>query len=80
MKSLIFVILCGSFLFLHDLAELLQHIENIFYLFLLIRFIVTFLFLTQSGESMYDSPQFRFYDIYNAITEHKDKLATSAQL
>ena len=32
-KDLIFVILCGSFLFLHDLMRLLQRNENICYLF-----------------------------------------------
>ena len=59
-KGLIFVVLSGFFLFLHDLTRLLQHIESIYYLFLLMRFIAAFLYFSQSGESIYDPPQFGF--------------------
>ena len=56
-KGLMFVILYGSFLFLHKLRQLLQHIESICYL-LLIGFFVTVFFFLQLGESIYDPPQY----------------------
>ena len=40
--------------------RLLQRIENILLSFLLMGFIIVFLFFIQSGESIYDPPQFRF--------------------
>ena len=53
-KGFILLILCISFLLLQDLMRLLQHIESIYYIFLLIRFIVAFLFFIQSREYLYD--------------------------
>ena len=57
--GLIFVIVCESFLLLHNLMSLLQHIESIYYL-LLIGFIVDFLFCLQSGKFTYDPSRFGF--------------------
>ena len=45
-------------LFLENLRQLLQHIESIYYLFLLIGFIAAF--FIQSGESINDPPLFGF--------------------
>ena len=37
-------------------------------------FIVASLFFIQSGESIYDPPQFNLvYDIYNTINEHNQR-------
>ena len=60
--------------------QLLQRVESIYYLFLLIRFIATFLFFIQSGELIYDPPTIRIYFMAFIIQEMniiKDKLTTS---
>ena len=70
-----FVVFCGflfiSFWFNATVPAYIKHLST----FLLPGFIVAFLFFIQSGESIYDPPWLGFfYDIFNAINEHNQKL------
>ena len=72
-KGLIFVILCGSlfFLFLIDITQLLQLIENICYLFIDGIYWYFFCFLSNYGNLyMIHHDSDLFYDVCNTITEH----------
>ena len=55
---MIFVIFSGCPQIFINLMQLLKHIESIYYRF--IDWIYCCLFAFESGESIYDPPQFRF--------------------
>ena len=58
------------FLFPHNLTRLLQHIESIYYLFLLVAFCIL---SNQGNQYMVCFDWDLFYDIYNTITEHNQR-------
>ena len=63
------------FLFLFDLMRLLQHIESSYYLFYWLDLLLLFCFLSnQENLFMIHHDLDLFWDIYNIINEHKDKL------
>ena len=70
-KGLIFVVLSGFFLFLHDLTRLLQHIESIYYLFYWWDLLLLFCILA-NHENLYmiHHNLVLFYNIYSTISEH----------
>ena len=72
-KCLIFVILCRSFLFLHDLTQLLQHIEYFLYIELVfygwdLFELICFLSYHKNLYMIHHDLDF-FHDIYNTINE-----------
>ena len=71
LEGLIFVVLCGFFLFFNaTVIAYWKHLSS----FLLMGFIVAFLFFIQSGESVYDPPWLGFtLWHYNTINEHNQK-------
>ena len=73
-KGLIFVILCRSFFFFHNLTRLLQRIESSFYLFSWWDLFLLSCFLS-SWENRYNIHHDwdLFYDIYNTLTTHSQR-------
>ena len=70
-KGLIFIVLSGFFLFLHDLTRLLQHIESIYYLFYRRDLLLLFCILAnQENLYMIHNNLVLFYNIYSTISEH----------
>ena len=70
-KSLIFVILCGSFFISSGFNPTVTMYWKNLLSFLLKRFIVAFFIFIQLGESMLEPPWFGFIlRIYNTIIEH----------